>query len=203
MIITLFLSASFIITIMYMAISLGFKGNPSVLSLHYIIPPIIFLLNFGVIFLYLSSHLIGSFTMQFIAFIISILATIKISHLLGKITGNGFDKEAEKMIDNILEPFEIVRNIWNNIKFALKQIWNAIVNFFRDIVYTPLDAIVSAGNIIMEAVVDIANAFFELWGAFFGIFGQIGDILNNIISVGGSIPRSKLPPMPPLPPIPK
>jgi len=203
MIIIFLLSASFIITIMYMAISLSFKGNPSVLSLHYIIPPIIFFINFIVIFYYLSSHLIGSFTMQFIAFIISILATIKISHLLGKITGNGFDKEAEKMIDNILEPFEIVRNIWNNIKFALKQIWNAIVNFFRDIVYTPLDAIVSAGNIIMEAVVDIANAFFELWGAFFGIFVQIGDILNNIISVGGSIPRSKLPPMPPLPPIPK
>ena len=203
MLITLLLSASFIITIMYMVISLGFKGNPSVLSLHYIIPPIIFFLNFFVIFLYLSSHLIGSFTMQFFAFIAALLLTMTISYFLAKLTENGFDKQVDKMIDYLKEPFRFIINIWKGIKFAFQQVWNAIVNFFRDIVYTPLDAIVSAWNIIIEAVVDIANAFFELWGAFFGIFVQIGDILNNIISVGGSIPRSKLPPLPPLPPIPK
>ena len=203
MLITLLLSASFIITIMYMVISLGFKGNPSVRSLHYIISPIIFFLNFIVIFLYLSSHLDKTFTMLFFALITALLLTMTISYFLAKLTENGFDKQVDKMIDYLLEPFRFIMNIWKGIKFAFQQVWNAIVNFFRDIVYTPLDAIVSAWNIIIEAVVDIANAFFELWGAFFGIFVQIGDILNNIISVGGSIPRSKLPPLPPLPPLPK
>jgi len=197
------LSASIALTFMYMAYAVTFEGDPSVLSLHGIFPPFIFFLTFVCIFLYLSSRMGNSLSMQFLAFIASLLVSMKISAELGKITGNGFDKKVEQMIDNILMPFRIIRNIWNNIKFAFKQIWNAIINFFRVIIYTPIDALVSAWNIFAEGVIDILNAILELLSAFGGIFSQLGDIFNNIVSVGGSIPKSKLPPLPPLPPIPK
>jgi len=191
---------SIVLAVVYMLIAKAIdKHSPLKMGLDRIIPPVYFFLFLTAMFLYLSPYASISITMQLIFAVVAIIATVKFCSWVGNVAKNDFEKKAKKIMHTLYAPVRAIVALWRSIAFALKQIWNALINFFIDLVYTPLDAFINAYNTLSAAVVDIINALMEAFRSFLGIFKNIGKILKSIISMGGSIPESKLPPLPPLP----
>jgi len=194
------LSLATFLTIMYIIIttSIDPKGKLK-RDLDNVFPPLYFVLFFMSTSLFLIP-LGPNFQFQIIFALVSLAITVAIAYGIGYITKNGFVEKMADIKQIIYLPVEAAKEIWTAIKFALTQTWNAIVNFYNDVIFSFLSAFTDLYNVIADGVVEVANSFIGIFDAIVNMFSYFGDIISNIFTMGGEIPESKLPPAPPTPP---